>query len=381
MILEGVLGAALIVLGWMYQRLQVRCAIAEERVKHQSEMQESIVSLSAEAFEKAHDGLQSRAKEELFEKKEAIEKALHKLELQMRALEQERKTDYGMIRQQIQSLLEAETQLKSETANLSKALRSPTTRGRWGEIQLRRIVELAGMIHHCDFFEQNTDTGCDTRLRPDLLVRLPGGRQVVVDAKVPLNAYLEAIGEIEEGVRILKLKEHARQVRIHIQSLSKKSYWEHFQPTPEFVILFLPSEAIFGAALEQEPSLLELGAEQSVIIATPTTLIALLRAVSYGWKQESVSRFAEQVSLLGHDLYKRIVDMQQHWNRAGKALSTAVEAYNKATGSLETRVMVTARKFQEMGAASTNLELPDTLVVENEVRELRMAEESPPSGE
>lgn len=290
---------------------------------------------------------------------------MNRFEDHLRLLENERKIDYGAIRQQLCSLLETEHQLKNETSNLVKALRSPIARGRWGEIQLKRVVELAGMLNHCDFYEQEQEG----RFRPDLIVRLPGGRQVIVDSKVPLEAYLEAIAATDEDIKKAKLKDHARQVRAHVAAMSKKSYWEHFSPTPEFVILFLPSETVFGAALEYDPTLIEVGADQGVILATPTTLIALLRAVAYGWKQESLSRHAEQVSELGHELYKRIIDMSDHWMRMGRSLASSVDAYNKATGSLETRVLVTARKFKEMGAASSSLEIEEMEMIEKTPRD------------
>ena len=295
---------------------------------------------------------------------------MEKLEGQLHLFEQDRKVDYGAIREQMRSLLTTEQQLRQETANLVKALRSPISRGRWGEIQLRRVVELAGMLNHCDFYEQVQSSSEEGRLRPDLIVRLPGGRQVVIDSKVPLEAYLDAMQSTDETEKLFKLKDHARQVRAHLGLLGKKSYWEYFQPTPEFVVLFLPSETVFSAALEHDPSLIEIGALQNVILATPTTLIALLRAVSYGWKQESLSRHAEQVQELGQELYKRLVDLQDHWTRVGRSLGSAVEAYNKATGSLEARVFVTARKFQEMGAASTSIDLPETSQIEKSPREL-----------
>lgn len=365
---------ALLILAYCYQKLLVRCTVAEEKVKMQEQLKETFQLLSQEALDKTNHSFLELAKDDLGKKQQAIVDMMNKLEGNMRLLENERKADHGAVRQQLRSLLETEQQLRTETSNLVKALRSPIARGRWGEIQLRRVVELAGMLNHCDFFEQTQELADDVRLRPDLVVRLPGGRQVVVDSKVPLEAYLEAIQATDETVKLAKLKDHARLVRLHVQGLSKKSYWEHFQPTPEFVVLFLPSETIFSAALEQDPSLIEIGADQSVILATPTTLIALLRSVSYGWKQENLSRHAEKVSELGHELYKRIVDMSSHWAKMGRALGTAVESYNKATGSLETRVLVTARKFKEMGAASNTLDLEVSELVERVPREIELSE-------
>jgi len=351
--------ALLILLGWRHQRLAVRCALAEQKIQGQEEQKAGFEKLSEQALGQA--GV-------------AIGEAMEKLQARIREVESERKLDHGMVRQQIKNMIDTELLLKAETANLVKALRAPLTRGRWGEIQLRRVVELAGMIHHCDFEEQSVG---ETRLRPDLIVRLPGGRQVVIDAKVPLEAYLEAAQAEGEGAQAVLLKDHARQVRMHVQALGKKAYWDGFQPTPEFVILFLPSEAIYSAALQHDPSLIEAGASQNVIIATPTTLIALLRAVSYGWKQESLSAHAEKVSELGHELYKRLSDMTDHWNRMGRALGTAVDAFNKATGSLESRVLVTARKFQEMGAAASHTEISQVEIIDRQPREIGAAEISP----
>ena len=233
------------------------------------------------------------------------------------------------------------------------------------------------MLAHCDFYEQSVGLADEARVRPDLIVRLPGERFVVVDAKVPLEAYLEAIAMSDEKLRALKLKDHARQVAQHIAQLSKKSYWLHFQPSPEFVVLFLPSEAMFSAALEAEPALIELGAEAQVIVATHTTLIALLRAVSYGWQQESLSRHAEKIRELGCELYKRVSDMAGHWSRVGRSLGSAVDAYNKATGSLESRVLVTARKFQEMNVAPTTVEIVESEQIEKAAREMTIESETP----
>lgn len=366
--------------------LQLKYTAAQERLSYLTEAQENLSSafksLSFEALEKNNrafldlakatlEKYQEGAKGELEKRHQSImetinpvKEALTKIDAEMKLLEKERKGDQEALKEHLRILVESEKHLRLETASLVKALRTPIGRGRWGEIQLKRVVELAGMLNHCDFFEQISKEGDEGQLRPDLIVKLPGGRQVVVDAKVPLEAYLDAVSLQSDEEKTQKLKDHARQVRQHLAALSKKAYWEHFQPSPELVILFLPSEAFFSAALEQDPSLLEAGMEQRVIIATPTTLIALLRAVAYGWKQESLSRHAEEVSKLGHELYKRLIDMAGHFSKMGKSLSSAVESYNKGIGSLESRVLVTARKFKDMGAASSHVELEELSLIE-----------------
>src|SRR5215467_4510552 len=297
-----------------------------------------------------------------------VRESLDKVDHKIQELEKARAGAYATLSEQVRSLVEMQSQLRSETGRLVTALRAPSTRGRWGEIQLRRVVEMAGMLEHCDFHSQATLNGEDGRLRPDLLVRLPAGKTIVVDAKTPLDAYLQAVEATDEPARKLRLTDHARQVRSHMQSLGRKSYWEQFDQAPEFAVLFLPGECFFSAALESDPELIEYGVAQNIILATPTTLIALLRAVAYGWRQERLAQNAAEISALGKDLFKRLSDMGDHWNKVGKNLDRAVEAYNHAVGSLESRVMVSARKFAELKTAPLGVEIAQLELVEKSVR-------------
>jgi DNA recombination protein RmuC len=336
---------------------------------------QSFIALAQATLEKFQEGAQGdlaarqKAVDELVK---PIRESLEKVDGKLGEIEKARVGAYAELSTQVKGLVETQLpMLRNETAQLVKALRQPTVRGRWGEIQLKRVVEMAGMLDHCDFVEQENRTTEDGRLRPDLVVKLPGGKQIVVDAKAAVNAYLDAAEAPDEETQRLRLADHARQVRNHMSALGRKAYWEQFDPTPELVVMFLPGEMFFSAALQQDPSLIEFGVNEKVIPATPTTLIALLRSVAYGWRQEALAQNAQAVADLGRELYSRIAGLAGHWSDVGSRLDKAVEAYNRSVGTLETRVLVSARKLRELKAAPESLEIENVVPVERTTRALQ----------
>lgn len=332
----------------------------------------SFLELAATSLEKYQEG----ARTDLETRHKAIQSlvepvlnSLKQVDQKVQQLEKERTSAYASLLAEVGNMSRTQAQLHTETANLVKALRRPEVRGRWGELQLRRVVEMAGMVNFCDFVEQRSSESPDSRLRPDLIVNLPGGRYAVVDSKTPLRAYLDAMESDDPNLQQARLSDHARQLRVHISQLGSKRYWEQFQPTPEFAVLFVPGEAFFSAALQYDPELIEYGSSQQVILATPTTLIALLKAVAYGWKQEAIAENAREISRLGQNLYDRIHVLTRHFEDLRKGLERTVEAYNQTVGSMESRVLVTARRLTDLGVSAPK-PLPATVMIEKKPRHI-----------
>jgi DNA recombination protein RmuC len=346
--------------------------------------QETFLQLAKTELGKHH----ITSREELEKRQQAVEQivkpiaeSLSKVDGKLEQLERARRETHGSLSAQLRSVTETQERLRTETANLVTALRSPHTRGRWGEIQLRRVCEMAGMIDRCDFVEQSSMESDGGRLRPDVVVQLPGGKNVVVDAKAPLEAYLSAVEAKDPDQRTACLELYGRHIRDHVNKLSQKAYWSQFSSSPEFVVMFLPGEALFSAALEEVPGLIEEGVAQKVLITTPTSLIAVLRAVHYGWRQEKVAESARAVSDLGRELHTRLGVLVGHFMKLGRSLEGSVKAYNETVGSLESRVLVTARKLSDHGAAAGDSELPEPQQIETATRCVQAPEREGEEGE
>ena len=313
---------------------------------------QEFLRLARENLEK----LQQQAGAELEKKEKAIEHlvqpiraALEKTEQQIRNIEKERKEAYGALTQHLQTMAQTQANLQAQTQNLVQALRRPEVRGQWGELTLKRLAELAGMVEHCDFFEQETVQTEEGRQRPDMIVRLPDSREIVVDVKTPLDAYLSAIEASDDVEREAQLVRHARNVRQRVNELASKAYWSQFPDAPDFVVLFIPGDQFLAAALDQDHELLEEALRQQVILATPTSFVALLRAVAFGWRQEQLAQNAEKIREVGEELYRRLLTFTGHLEKLGRSLDTSVKHYNKAVGSFDSRVLPGAQKFTEMG--------------------------------
>lgn len=331
---------------------QAFSAMASEALRHNSN---EFLKLAQENLQR----YQTHAQQELGQREKAVEnlikpirEALEKSETQVRRMENERKEAFGALHRHIETMAESHRLLQTETRNLVQALRRPEVRGQWGEMTLKRLAELAGMVEHCDFIEQVQTDSESGRLRPDMVVRMPDSREIIVDAKTPLDAYLSAVEATDDAVRDRHLDSHARNVRQRVRELSAKAYWQQFSKSPDFVVLFIPGDQFLSAALDRDHQLLEDALANKVVLATPTSLVALLRAVGYGWRQAVLAENAEQIRQVGEEVYGRLATFTDHLGRIGKSLESSVNAYNKAVGSFDSRVLPGLRKFTEMGISA-----------------------------
>ncbi|MDH5184318.1 MAG: DNA recombination protein RmuC [Gammaproteobacteria bacterium] len=352
-------------------QLQMQQQHAEEKLQHmqasREQLSETFTALSSHAlkrnseqfFKLAEDNfkhLQQRSQDLLAEKEKSVEnlvkpirEALDKTEKQLHEMDKHSRETHGSLSRHLETMAQTQSQLQSETRNLVQALRRPEVRGQWGEMTLKRLAELSGMVEHCDFYEQehvNTEEGA---IRPDMVVRMPDGREIIVDVKTPLDAYLTAIEAADDELKQVALNRHAKNVREHVKALASKAYWNQFKQAPDFVVMFIPGEQFLSSALDVDRNLMEDALQQKVILATPTSLVALLRAVSYGWRQEQLAANAEQIRSVGEDLYSRLATFAEHLQKVGKSLNSGVDNFNKAVASFDTRVVPSARKFKEMG--------------------------------
>jgi len=352
-------------------------SLAAESLQANNQQFIDLARLQFESLQQAARGDLDKRQQSIQQLVEPVRESLDKVQARIAEIEKERVGAYGQLLAQVEALATGQQALTRETGNLVGALRRPSVRGRWGELQLKRVVELAGMVDHVDFLEQEHVAGEAGDLRPDLVVKLPGGKSLVIDAKVPLEAYLESLELGDEKARAAKLADHARQIRDHIARLSLKQYWDQFENTPDFVVLFIPGEVFYSAALEQDPSLIEAGFQKKVILATPTTLIALLRTVVYAWRQEALADNARRIADLGKDLYERIQVMSGHFGNMGGGLRRALAAYNDAVGSLESRVLPAARRFRDLNVGTEAKDIETLVPVDTLPRELQAEELRP----